>query len=149
MAKLALVFYGFLVFGNMITTFLISYRISLLLERIPYLCASEFYIYVKWAATMTQGSFPCSILSISGANSRDFTALTYIAVTTIGLLFVSANTLREATPSESSSWRICITLSLCIRDTVMESLILMLWLYAKQDHQFYYFSLIAFLQVSL
>ena len=34
MAKFALVFYGFLVFGNTITTFLISYRISVLLERI-------------------------------------------------------------------------------------------------------------------
>ena len=34
MAKFALVFYGFLVFGNMITTFLMSYRISLLLECI-------------------------------------------------------------------------------------------------------------------
>ena len=34
MAKFALVFYGFLVFGNMFTTFLISYRISLLFERI-------------------------------------------------------------------------------------------------------------------
>ena len=34
MAKFALVFYEFLVFGNMITTFLISYGIPLLLERI-------------------------------------------------------------------------------------------------------------------
>ena len=34
MAKFALVFYGFLVLGNMFTTFFISYRISLLLERI-------------------------------------------------------------------------------------------------------------------
>ena len=33
MAKFALVFYGFLVFGNMFTTFFISYRISLLFER--------------------------------------------------------------------------------------------------------------------
>ena len=33
-AKFTLVFYGFLVFGNMISTFFISYRISLLLERI-------------------------------------------------------------------------------------------------------------------
>ena len=34
MTKFALVFYGFLVFGNMFTTLFISYRISLLLERI-------------------------------------------------------------------------------------------------------------------
>ena len=34
MANFAFVFYGFLVFGNMITTFFISCRISLLLERI-------------------------------------------------------------------------------------------------------------------
>ena len=34
MAKFALVFYGFLVFRNMTTSFFISYRISLLLERI-------------------------------------------------------------------------------------------------------------------
>ena len=34
MAKLSHVFYGFLVFGNMFTTFFISYRISLLFERI-------------------------------------------------------------------------------------------------------------------
>ena len=34
MAKFALVFYGFLVFGNMITTFFITYQISLLLECI-------------------------------------------------------------------------------------------------------------------
>ena len=34
MAKLALVFYGFLVFGNMFTTFFISYQISLLFARI-------------------------------------------------------------------------------------------------------------------
>ena len=34
MAKFALVFYGFLVFSNMITSFFISYRASLLLERI-------------------------------------------------------------------------------------------------------------------
>ena len=33
-AKFALVFYGFLVSGNMITTFFLCYRISLLLERI-------------------------------------------------------------------------------------------------------------------
>ena len=34
MAKFALVFYGFLVFGNMFTTFFISYPFSLLFERI-------------------------------------------------------------------------------------------------------------------
>ena len=34
MAKFALVFYGFLIYGNIITTFFISYRISLLFERI-------------------------------------------------------------------------------------------------------------------
>ena len=34
MAKFALILYGFLVFGNMLTTFLISYGISLLFERI-------------------------------------------------------------------------------------------------------------------
>ena len=34
MAKFALAFYGFLVFGNMFTTFFVSYRISLLFERI-------------------------------------------------------------------------------------------------------------------
>ena len=34
MAKFALVFYDFLLFGNMFTTFCISYRISLLFERI-------------------------------------------------------------------------------------------------------------------
>ena len=34
MTKFALVFYEFLVFGNIFTTFFISYRISLLLERI-------------------------------------------------------------------------------------------------------------------
>ena len=34
MAKFALVFYGFLVFGNMFTTFFISYRIFLLFESI-------------------------------------------------------------------------------------------------------------------
>ena len=45
---------------------------------------------------MTRASFPCSIIGISGTNSRDFTGLVYIAVTTIGLLFVSANTLRWA-----------------------------------------------------
>ena len=34
MAKFALVFYGFLVSGNMITTFFISYQISLLFKHI-------------------------------------------------------------------------------------------------------------------
>ena len=34
MAKFAIVFYGFLLFGNMFTTFFINYRISLLFKRI-------------------------------------------------------------------------------------------------------------------
>ena len=87
---------------------------------------------------MTRASFTCSIFSMSGTNPRDFTALTYIAVTAIGLLFVSVNRLGWAIPSQLSLRRICIVLSLgtwilydflrkcqflCIRDTAMESLI--------------------------
>ena len=34
MVKFALIFYGFLVSGNMFTTFFISYRISLVFKRI-------------------------------------------------------------------------------------------------------------------
>ena len=43
MAKFTLVFYVFLVFGNMIATFLISCRIALLLERILQ-CLTVFYL---------------------------------------------------------------------------------------------------------
>ena len=43
MAKLALAFYGFLVFGNMFTSFSISYRISLLFKRILQ-CLNSFLI---------------------------------------------------------------------------------------------------------
>ena len=118
--------------------------------------SSGFCFYVQWAAAMTRASFPCLILTISGTNPRDFTALRSIAVTITGLLFVSANRLRWAIPSESSSRRICITLSLgtwilydflskcqflCIWNAVMEFLIPILWLHAKQNHYFYYFSL--------
>ena len=43
MAKFALVFYGFLVFGNMFTTFFISYQISLLFESILH-CLNSFLV---------------------------------------------------------------------------------------------------------
>ena len=55
---------------------------------IPYLWASIFCLNVQWAAPMIPASFPWSVLSISGNNSRDCTAQIYIAPTTIGLIFV-------------------------------------------------------------
>ena len=47
---------------------------------------------------MSRTLFPCLFLSISGTNPGDFTALTYIAVTTIGLLSDSPDRLRWACP---------------------------------------------------
>ena len=62
MAKFALVFNGFLVFGDMFTTFFISYRISLLFERILQ-CLNSFLFNAQHVRLFVTFSFRLNLFT--------------------------------------------------------------------------------------